>query len=475
MRVDASSFIRLSPEQYGKTKEPLSIPCSPLARNAHTLEREFKWFSSLLETRLALYFENECVYASVQDVPVPNIAHDPSEYATIVRQFGMSHAERLLFILAAIPHLRPQILNLLLIRDPHIDHPYVEFGGWRGKTHGGFLPTGETAAFLIAGEDLEKRMQVFSLLDRDHFFTKAGILRFHTGEFDEAYLTTSITLSHEYFHRITTGETQKPDFSMHFPAKLLETNLDWDDLVLPPKTLDEIDHLRTWLINQHVIIRELGLHKSIQPGYRALFYGPPGTGKTLTASLLGKAMGSDVYRIDLSSVVSKYIGETEKNLEAIFNQAENRNWILFFDEADALFGKRTETTSSNDRHANQEVAYLLQRIETFPGVIILATNLRGNIDDAFSRRFQSLAYFPMPDVNQRFLLWQKAFCNATCLHESVDFKQLAKQHEITGGAIINVVRFAAIRMMNQGRNKVLLQDLETGISKEKKKQGRVLG
>ena len=113
--------------------------------------------------------------------------------------------------------------------------------------------------------------------------------------------------------------------------------------------------------------------------------------------MIGQKNGIDVYRIDLSMIVSKYIGETEKNLANVFDQAENRNWILFFDEADALFGKRTSTNTSNDRHSNQEIAYLLQRIEDFPGTVVLATNLKSNIDEAFSRRLQSIIYFPIPD------------------------------------------------------------------------------
>ncbi len=117
-------------------------------------------------------------------------------------------------------------------------------------------------------------------------------------------------------------------------------------------------------------------------------------GKSLTASLLGKSANMDVYRIDLSKVVSKYIGETEKNLSNIFDMAENKDWILFFDEADALFGKRTSASDSKDRYANQEVADLLQRIEDFPGIVILATNLKSNLDEAFARRFQSMIYFP---------------------------------------------------------------------------------
>ena len=135
-----------------------------------------------------------------------------------------------------------------------------------------------------------------------------------------------------------------------------------------------------------------------------LFYGPPGTGKTLTAGLLGNELEIDVYKVDISMVVSKYIGETEKNLELLFARAADKGWILFFDEADALFGKRTGVRDAHDKYANQEVSFLLQRIEDFNGLIILATNMKNNIDDAFIRRFNSIIRFPLPNAEERKLI-----------------------------------------------------------------------
>lgn len=152
----------------------------------------------------------------------------------------------------------------------------------------------------------------------------------------------------------------------------------------------------------------------------------------------------DVYRVDLSMIVSKYIGETEKNLAGLFDLAENRNWILFFDEADALFGKRSSSNSSNDRHANQEVAYLLQRIEDFPGTIILATNLKSNIDEAFLRRFQSVVYFPIPTEELRSALWQSVLPKEWLGEDAERTIATAAQIELSGGMIVNIVRQAAI-------------------------------
>lgn len=167
----------------------------------------------------------------------------------------------------------------------------------------------------------------------------------------------------------------------------------------------------------------------------------------------------DVYRVDLSMIVSKYIGETEKNLAKVFDMAENRNWILFFDEADALFGKRTSTNTSNDRHANQEVAYLLQRIEDFPGTVILATNLKSNIDEAFSRRFQSIIYFPMPDEELRAVLWRNMLPKQWLGDDAEELIATAAQAELSGGSIANVVRRCAIRIIYYKKlNNLMLQD-----------------
>jgi SpoVK/Ycf46/Vps4 family AAA+-type ATPase len=223
-----------------------------------------------------------------------------------------------------------------------------------------------------------------------------------------------------------------------------------------------------------VLMEDWGLAKRLKPGYRALFYGPPGTGKTLTASLLGKTSGKEVYRIDLSMIVSKYIGETEKNLAGIFDLAEHRDWILFFDEADALFGKRTAANSSNDRHANQQTAYLLQRIEDFPGVVILASNLKANIDEAFTRRFQSIIYFPMPSARQRYQLWTSAFSGVCSLAPDIDLDRLSEEYELAGGSIINILRHCALAAIRRGDSVVRREELMAGLKKEYKKENKTL-
>jgi SpoVK/Ycf46/Vps4 family AAA+-type ATPase len=293
-------------------------------------------------------------------------------------------------------------------------------------------------------------------------------------ETNEPFFSGILTLSKEYLNLFTHGTNHKPDYNANFPAKLIETKLDWDDLIISQEIMDELEELKDWMIHGEELMNSWGLKKNVKPGYRALFYGPPGTGKTLTACLLGKSAQKDVYRIDLSLVVSKYIGETEKNLGKIFDQAVNKNWILFFDEADALFGKRTQTSSSNDRYANQEVSYLLQKIEDFPGVIILATNLKANLDEAFARRFQNMIYFSMPEHSQRILLWKNAFSTFTSFEPTVLFDEIAEKYEISGGAITNVVRYCSLKAFKRRDKMIKKNDILIGIKKELQKEGKVV-
>jgi SpoVK/Ycf46/Vps4 family AAA+-type ATPase len=240
-------------------------------------------------------------------------------------------------------------------------------------------------------------------------------------------------------------------------------------LVLDPLTLAEVHEIAAWAKHERELLDDWGLGRHVKPGFRALFHGPPGTGKTLTATLLGQELGVDVYRVDLSQIVSKYIGETEKNLAAVFAEAGRRKWVLFFDEADALFGKRTQTSSAHDRYANQEIAYLLQRIEEHPGITILATNLKSNLDDAFSRRFQAMVYFALPNPDQRLRLWRNILGPRVERH--IDFDAVARDYELSGGDIVNVARRSTLAAVQRGEPAVTLSDLLQGIRREQAKSG----
>jgi AAA+ superfamily predicted ATPase len=227
----------------------------------------------------------------------------------------------------------------------------------------------------------------------------------------------------------------------------------WDDIVLPD---DRMAQLRE--ICNHVKYREqvygdwgFGRKLALGKGLAVLFAGPSGTGKTMAAGIIAAELGLDLYKIDLSTVISKYIGETEKNLSRIFEEAETSNAILFFDEADALFGKRSEVRDSHDRYANVEVGYMLQRMEEYEGVAILATNLRKNMDDAFVRRLHFTVEFPFPGQEDRHRIWQGIWPGDTPLDEAVDLELLAERHEMAGGNIKNIAVAAAFLAADDGR------------------------
>lgn len=423
------------------------------------------WFNQALTTSIQLYFQQECEYSSLEEVAPPS-------NRWLERVTGISDiafGERIVTMLALMPHVCPQILDIFFVQNKNFDRQYTGFGGWKGLSHGGFLPTGETVAFILAGEDMEKRKEVIKLFQKHHWFYAKNVIRLEGAGEGEPFLSGQLRVSEEFLSCVLLDKDYKPDYNISFPAKRITTELDWEDMVLDYQVAAELEEINTWISSGEIIMEDWGLSRFLKVGYRSLFYGPPGTGKTLAATLLGKKNNMDVYRIDLSMIVSKYIGETEKNLARVFDLAENRNWILFFDEADALFGKRTSTNTSNDRHANQEVAYLLQRIEDFPGMVILATNLRSNIDEAFSRRFQSAVYFSMPTMDLRADLWRKMLPRMWLGEDADELIAMAAETELSGGSIANVVRRCALYII-KSREKVLNQRiLKEALQKEKLK------
>ena len=249
----------------------------------------------------------------------------------------------------------------------------------------------------------------------------------------------------------------------------------WDDIILPEDSLDQLHEICQRIMHQHHVFHEWGFDKklSLGKGINALFAGPSGTGKTMAAEIIANELKLDLYRIDLSGVVSKYIGETEKNLSRIFDAAHNANAILFFDEADALFGKRSEVRDSHDRYANIEISYLLQKMEAYEGIAILATNLRQNLDDAFTRRMTFTIHFPMPTPQNRERIWHVIWPQATPLAADIDFTLLAQRFNLAGGNIKNVALAAAFYAANNGRI-VHMSHIMKAIKREYQKMGKKL-
>lgn len=248
---------------------------------------------------------------------------------------------------------------------------------------------------------------------------------------------------------------------------------EWDDIVLSPDRRELMQSIVERTRHSRQVYEDWGFQATPSSGVVALFAGPSGTGKTLAAEIIAGELGLDLFKLDLSAVVSKYIGETEKNLEIIFDAASAGNAVLFFDEADSLFGKRSEVKDARDRYANIEVSYLLQRLEAHDGLVIMATNFEKNIDDAFLRRIHVRVAFAVPGVEERVRIWQHSFPASAPLAEDVDIEWLADRFELTGGAIRNATLNAGFYAASRGED-ITMRAVVIGLAREYRKMGRLV-
>ena len=258
-------------------------------------------------------------------------------------------------------------------------------------------------------------------------------------------------------------------------AHKIEARYTWADIVLPTDQVAILNEIIATVRGRPLVLETWGVGEKLaaSAGVTILFAGPPGTGKTMAAEVIAAELGLELYKIDLSTVVNKYIGETEKNLGRIFDEASNSNAILFFDEADAIFGKRSEVKDAHDRYANIEVSYLLQRMETYDGVTILATNLRANLDDAFTRRLQFAVDFPFPDEAYRLRIWQSLFPPGLPRADDLNLPLLARRFKLAGGNIRNIIVSAAYLAAADG-GVVTMPHLLHGARRELQKMGRLI-
>jgi SpoVK/Ycf46/Vps4 family AAA+-type ATPase len=256
-------------------------------------------------------------------------------------------------------------------------------------------------------------------------------------------------------------------------ARKLEPRYRWADIVLPDDQRAQLKESCLQFTHRYLVYSAWGFGRklSLGRGLNVLFSGPPGTGKTMAAEVIASELGLDLYKIDLSQVVSKYIGETEKNLDRIFAAAEDANAILFFDEADALFGKRSEVKDAHDRYANIEVGYLLQKMEEYEGIAILATNLRSHLDEAFVRRMQAIVEFPFPDEDYRRRIWGVLFPHEAPLGEDVDFGLLAREVRLAGGSLKNIGLASAFYAASDG-GVIRMPHVLRAVQREHQKLGR---
>ncbi|PWW11462.1 ATP-binding protein [Mangrovibacter plantisponsor] len=452
--------------------KPADVEDNQQTANVIVLWREMAWLSRVINQVICSYLKQEGHERHWLDIPPPELVKG-APYADLVTDWQLSIFERLGLALAMAPSIKPDTLDIFFGLNSLIDRPFTEFGGVSDKAFSGFIPTGQTLNFLISANNPDWRIYTQEIFSNKHRLMAEQVTQLLSVDDGVPKWAGVYRLNEEWLHYFITGQRLRPELSASFPAHILESPLEWHDLVLDSEVMAQVEELHAWLNYGHKLMDEWQLAKKVKAGYRAVFFGPPGTGKTLTAALLGKATGREVYRVDLSMVVSKYIGETEKNLSRVFDAASYKEWILFFDEGDALFGKRSEVSSSNDRHANQLTGYLLQKIEDFPGTVIIATNLKTNMDEAFTRRFQSMVQFTIPGPQERLQLWKNAFNGVCELAGDVNLPTIADRYEVSGGQIINVLRQCALTAIQRDERTVTQSDIIASIRQEFRKDNKM--
>ncbi|MDX2303145.1 MAG: ATP-binding protein [Microscillaceae bacterium] len=446
----------------------------------NTYQRDVAWLISFLMNRGEFYVS---AYQGVSDWIPDTFYHSfatpkakgDNPYETFLREVShenekkhshrlchlLAIAERTALILTLAPYLSPEITRILNRLEVQTEHNLNSVQGLQLKS---FLPCPETLLYLLAGNNIRLRMQFQQIFAPDHLFQRKRVLEIQDVPPGVPWLRGAMGLSPEYQHLFTFGQEYEPEQSPSFPAHKLSTDQTWDDLVVPYNTHVKIEELLDWI----KYFEQMAAHPEFtreRKGYRCLLVGEPGTGKTMLGRLLSKETDRPVYRLSLDKIVSKYVGETTKNIARVFNTARNRNWILFCDEGDALFSKRsTNVQNAQDTYVNQDIAYLLQEIEDYPGIIIVATNFSSNMDKAFQRRFDTRIDFQKPEQSDIIRLWQKAL-QAFELSPDIDLKFVAgaQANDITGAQIIKVKHYLGLKALKHKNWELSLEDFCAGL------------
>lgn len=467
-----------------------------IKHNAADLDAELNWLTEITETRLRTHEGRKTRRRDPSKIKPPSLKRSKSRYARFISERNFGVEERFVLALAIAPHIRPDLLDAFsdhlrhTSRPRNTDETKIRTGTESDSDSGDtdflqtsvepaaitpaistFIPTGETGLFLLAGHDLQTRFALLKVWEPAHPFSREDILILGETLPGEPMIRGPLLISEMALRLFTTGEATVPKHLSGIPATRLTTDKEWDDLVAAGHIAVPLGQIETFLQNREDLSKMWSQNKHAQPGLNVLFHGPPGTGKTLTAALLGKKTGVDVYRIDLSAVVSRYIGETEKNLSKLFEKACNREWILFFDEADALFGKRTPVRDAHDRYSNgpdpAAASLFLQYLERHDGLSIVSISSKKDMDDHVLRRFHIRVHFPIPGADERLALWEEALGTSVKLERNADLKSIAATYELSGGTILNASRFALLHALQRRSKKVSRSDLLEGIMHHK--------
>ncbi|MFF1509274.1 ATP-binding protein [Streptomyces sp. NPDC058326] len=362
-----------------------------------------------------------------------------------------------------------EALALLAAVAPEIDEKFALYYGLLADRPGASHLTGEVLRTLCA-RTFAGRLAARELLAAHGRLRGARLLDLTAAE---GGTLAGRVVPHRALVAYLTGGPVAGGPPPDLPVDLMDTAHTLDDIVVPGPVRRRLATVLERVRHKHTVLEEWGFaraHDGVR-GTLVLFHGPPGTGKSMTAAVLGRTLGVPAYRVDVSALVSKYIGETEKNLARVFDWAEEEECLLVFDEADAVFGRRTEVSDAHDRYANQEVSYLLQRVERHRGVVVLTTNLLGNIDEAFARRIDLRVEFPAPGAAERLAIWRGVLPARLPVAEDLGLPALAERYPLTGAEILDAALAAAYAAAADGRV-VTREHLTAGIGTAFAKSGR---
>ncbi|MFL5764760.1 MAG: ATP-binding protein [Bacteroidia bacterium] len=434
-----------------------------ISEDIECIGAELEWLSSRIDNLLN---RNVSEY-----LPLPPLRAGTA-YEKIVAANELSESDRVALNLAFASVFKPSLLDPFVTMLSEFSKRSV-FGGVFHQDSGKFYPTLRTALFLLTGGDDEQMSYYVSKFDnRSKLFT-SGLLQTSIPEGTRNFLDHQLVFNDQFLPAILHGLPPGLDGDAGFPARRSKRTHTMKDVVLDEKTLAELEKLRRFARNMKKLW-DLPNGSKYRQNFIGIFSGDPGTGKSHTAEAIGNELSLPVYKVNFAQLVSKYIGETEKNLEKIFDRFSGHPTILFFDEAESIFSKRIEVKDSHDKHSNNEQSFLLQKIEEYNGIVILATNVQNlsqYFDKAFQRRIRQIVTFSFPESQERLLLWKNALAAPFRYEEGLP-ETLAKSYQLSGGGIYNVISEAVIEALDRDTQLITFELLEQAMMDEFKKTGR---
>lgn len=409
---------------------------------------------------------------TTEPIRFPEDTDIQSNYRTLINQNGLTSEEEIILCLVLTCVFAPETIATLA--HAARDNRMSQFtGGIFLNGNPIFQPTVRTALFILAGRDLEKRAHYATLLHHRLSVFTSGIIIAHQTAPNTSFMDHRLVFSDQFLGTILNGNSPRLEGDPTFPVKKSAATHSLSDVILKEETKSELDKLRRFAKNMHQLWK-IDPKRKVRNNFISIFSGDPGTGKSHAAEAVGNEFGLPVYKVNFAQMVSKYIGETEKNLEKVFDRFDRQPCILFFDEAESIFSKRTDVTDSHDQHANNLQSYLLQKVEEFSGIIILATNVHNlsqYFDKAFQRRFRLIVNFEFPDYAERLQLWNQSLFPPYIFEEGLTEK-LALNYQLSGGSIYNIVSDAIITALDTDTEIVTFELLDPALKDEFKKTSR---